>query len=239
MDNGVVTSYGQYCPVARAAEIVADRWTPVLLRELLAGVERFNDLERGLPGISRGLLLQRLRHLEAAGVVARTVTGSGRTSAYQLTAAGAELQALIDTLGQWGARWAFGEPRTDELDPVLLLWFMRRRIDVAQLPPRRVVVEFAFHRTRPSRVWLVIDRADVSVCLKDPGFDPDVVVSGSLAAFYEVWLGRVPLSRASGDGRVELAGGPAIKRAFLRSLQLSPMADAVSATARRRSDAGN
>jgi hypothetical protein len=166
-------------------------------------------------------------------VVTRTVTGGGRTSAYQLTAAGAELQALIDTLGEWGARWAFGDPRRDELDPVLLQWFMRRRIDLDKLPKPRTVIEFRFDRTRPSRLWLVIDRDDVSVCLKDPGFDPDVVVSGSLAAFYEAWLGRVPLSRAMDDGLVTIAGPPAMTRGFVRSLQLSPMAQAVSATARR------
>jgi DNA-binding HxlR family transcriptional regulator len=228
-----VTAYGQYCPVARAAEIVADRWTPLLLRELLAGIERFNDLERGLPGISRGLLLQRLRQLEASGVVTREVSAGGRTAAYRLTPAGSELQALIDALGEWGARWAFDEPRPDELDPVLLLWFMRRRIDLTKVPRRKVVIEFRFDKARPPRQWLVVDPGDVSVCLKDPGFDPEIVVSGSLAAFYEAWLGRIAFRRALDEGLIHLAGTPSMTRAFVGWLQRSPMASAVRTTRRR------
>jgi DNA-binding HxlR family transcriptional regulator len=127
--------YGQYCPVARASELLADRWTPLIVRELLAGIRRFNELGRGLPGISRGLLAERLRRLEQAGIVRRVTEGCHRGE-YHLTRAGDELQALIDLLGAWGARWAFGEPRPSELDPVVLLWWMKRRVQQDRLPSR-------------------------------------------------------------------------------------------------------
>src|SRR5687768_7880604 len=163
--------YRQYCPVARAAEIVAERWTPLILRELLTGSTRFNELERGLPGISRSLLSSRLRALEAAGIVSRSVGRGRNTTEYALTEAGTQLQQVIERLGRWGSRWAFGEPRPDELDPVLLLWKMRRRIHHDRLPAGRVVVEFELTARRTTRLWLVLKRGEASVCLKPPGFD--------------------------------------------------------------------
>ncbi len=119
--------YGQYCPVARAAELLADRWTVLIVRELLADVTHFNELERGLPHISRSLLAERLRRLECAGVLERRAAPRGKPTEYRLTSAGRELQRVIDDLGEWGARWAFGDPRPNELDPVILLWWMRRQ----------------------------------------------------------------------------------------------------------------
>src|SRR5262249_42353517 len=109
--GGAMHLYGQYCPVARATEILADRWTPLIIRELLAGIGRFNDLDRGLPGISRALLVDRLRRLEEAGIVERRRDGGKQRGEYHLTRAGRELQSMIDVLGRWGARWAFGDPR--------------------------------------------------------------------------------------------------------------------------------
>src|SRR5918996_5250318 len=120
--------YGQYCPVARVAEILADRWTVLIVRELLADVSHFNKLERGLPGISRSLLAERLRRLVQSGVLERHAAKRGKRIAYRLTPAGRELQQMIETLGDWGARWAFGNPRPNELDPIVLLWWMRRRV---------------------------------------------------------------------------------------------------------------
>src|ERR687897_3156272 len=118
--------YGQYCPVARAAEILADRWTVLIIRELLADVSHFNELERGLPHISRTLLAERLRRLERASVVEQRVDAGGKRTGYRLTPAGRDLQRIIDDLGGWGARWAFGNPRPNELDPIVLMWWMRR-----------------------------------------------------------------------------------------------------------------
>jgi DNA-binding HxlR family transcriptional regulator len=112
--------YGQYCPVARAAEILGDRWTLLIIRELLADIKHFNELERGLPRISRMLLVERLRRLERTGMLERRGASRGKPTEYRLTAAGLELQRIIDDLGQWGARWAFGQPRPSELDPIIL-----------------------------------------------------------------------------------------------------------------------
>ncbi|HEY7520986.1 MAG TPA: helix-turn-helix domain-containing protein [Methylomirabilota bacterium] len=219
--------YGQYCPVARACEILADRWTPLIVRELLAGVERFNDLDRGLPGISRALLVDRLRRLERAGLVERH--REGNVTAYRLTAGGRQLQRVIDVLGGWGARWAFGDPRPRELDPIVLLWWMRRRVHRARLPARRIVIQFDFRGARAGSYWLVLERADVSVCLQDPRFGVDLVISADLEIFYRVWLGRTTLGEALARRAVRLEGVPAIVRAFPEWFAWSPMAHAVRA----------
>ena len=137
--------YGQYCPVARAAEIFGDRWTVLILRELLADIGHSNELERGLPGVSRSLLAERLDRLVRTGLLERReAAGRGKAVEYRLTAAGRALQPVIDAMGAWGARFAFGEPRPSELDPIVLLWWMRRRVAFDQLPRERLVVGFEF-----------------------------------------------------------------------------------------------
>ncbi len=226
--------YGQYCPVARASEILADRWTPLIVRELLAGVHRFNDLDRGLPGISRALLVERLRRLERVGVVERHTSGEGGLTEYRLTRAGRQLQRVIDVLGGWGARWAFGEPRPSELDPIVLLWWMKRRVRRHRLPPRRVVIQLDFHGARRGSYWLVLERTDVSVCLQHPRFEVDLYVTADLEAFYRVWLGRIPLGQALREGSMRLDGMPAVVRAFPQWFAWSPMAEAVRAAVHAR-----
>jgi DNA-binding HxlR family transcriptional regulator len=220
--------YGQYCPVARAAEIIADRWTVLIVRELLADVSHFNELERGLPHISRALLVERLKRLERAGVLERRVLSRKQTE-YRLTAAGRELQKLIDALGEWGARWTFGEPRADELDPIILLWWMRRRVALHSIPQRRTLIEFDFRSAPKKHCWLLLEPTEVSVCLKHPGFDVDVIVSADIMALYRVWLGRATLAEALHKKQVSLEGSPADLRAFPRWFTWSPMADAVRA----------
>jgi DNA-binding HxlR family transcriptional regulator len=221
--------YGQYCPVARAAEILADRWTVLIVRELLADVNHFNELERGLPRMSRTLLAERLRRLQQVGVLERRGASRGKRAEYRLTAAGRELQAIIDLFGQWGARWAFGDPRPNELDPIVLLWWMRRRVHIEAIGKRRVVIQFDFSGGPRQRYWLLIERTDVSVCLKNPGFDIDVIVSADIVAFYRVWLGRVTLSEALRRQQLRLEGTPADMRAFAGWFAWSPMADTVRA----------
>ncbi len=220
-------SYGQYCPVAHAAEILAERWTLLIVRELLGGIEHFNELERGLPGISRGLLAQRLRRLEAAGAIERHKDVSGRAKAYRLTAAGRELQQVIDTLGAWGAQYAFGEPQAHELDPGLLVWWMQRRIHLDKVPAGLTVIEFRFHGQCSGRFWLVLQRREASVCHEHPGFDVDIVVSADIDAFYRVWLGRMPFEHAIRTHLVRLTGMPSIVRSFRTWFAWSPMADVV------------
>jgi DNA-binding HxlR family transcriptional regulator len=221
--------YGQYCPVARAAEILADRWTVLIVRELLADVNHFNELERGLPRMSRTLLAERLRRLQQVGVLERRGASRGKRAEYRLTPAGRELQAIIDLFGQWGARWAFGDPRPNELDPIVLLWWMRRRVRIEAIGKRRVVIQFDFSGGPRQRYWLLIERTDVSVCLKNPGFDIDVIVSADIVAFYRVWLARITLSEALRRQQLRLEGAPADMRAFAGWFAWSPMADAVRA----------
>jgi DNA-binding HxlR family transcriptional regulator len=223
--------YGQYCPVARAVEILGDRWTLLIVRDLLCGVHHFNQLERGLPGISRSLLAERLRRLQRAGLLERRVDRDGHATSYHLTQAGRELQPIIDGLLHWGARWAFGPPEPQELDPVLLLWWMRDRIARQQLPQQRVVVELTFYGPRRGTYWLVLRPDDVSICLQHPGFEIDVLVTAQLAVFYQVWLGRMAFADALYEGSIQLDGPPALTRAFPGWLMRSAAAEAVQAVA--------
>jgi DNA-binding HxlR family transcriptional regulator len=221
--------YGQYCPVARAVEIVGDRWTLLIVRDLLTGTRHFNDLERGLPGISRALLAERLRRLQRMDVIEKRRIANGRRTEYRLTRAGEELQAVINSLLLWGAKWSFGEPRPDELDPLLLLWWMRNRARVDQLPQTRVVVQFDFHGARKERYWLVLSAPDVSVCLQHPGYEIDVLVTADLDTFFQVWLGRISFADAVREHGIEVDAIPAHVRGFPHWFAWSPAADAVRA----------
>jgi DNA-binding HxlR family transcriptional regulator len=224
-----MTRYGQYCPTARAVEILGDRWTLLIVRDLLFGAEHFNQLERGLPGIPKALLADRLRRLQRAGVIVRQAGPGSRQTSYRLTEAGWALFPVIESLTQWGAQWAFGKPEPGELNPVLLLWWMRDRVDRDQLPEQRIVVEFSFQETRPKRYWLVLNPGDISVCVTNPGYDIDILVQAELAALYEVWYGRLTFERAMHEARLELDATPALRRAFPKWFKLSPAARIVQA----------
>ena len=223
--------YEQYCPVARAAEILAERWTPLIVRELIAGSHRFNEIERALPGISRSLLASRLRQLEDAGVVERIVRPSSGLPEYHLTEAGRELKVVIESLGAWGVRWAFGDPQPEELDGGLLVWKIHQRIDRERLPRRRTVVEFDFTGPRARRVWLLLEPREVSVCVTPPGFDADLVVRSDLGAFYRVWLGQIDYAAALRCGAVVVEGPPALARQLPQWFMWSPMARFIRAGA--------
>jgi DNA-binding HxlR family transcriptional regulator len=197
------------------------------MRDMLYGAQHFNELERGLPGISRALLADRLRRLEQEGLIERRLAPTGRTTGYRLTEAGSALQNVVDALVEWGATWCFSPPRAEELDPVLLLWWMRDGIYKDRLPPQKVIVEFVFREARKQSYWMVFARDDISLCLTHPGFDVDVLVNADLSTLFEVWLGRVTLADAIRAGQIELEAVPALKRAFPRWLALSPLAGAV------------
>ncbi|HZM91965.1 MAG TPA: helix-turn-helix domain-containing protein [Vicinamibacterales bacterium] len=229
--------YHQYCPVARASEILADRWTPLIVRELLAGCHHFNEIERGLPGISRSLLVSRLRQLEDTGVVERRVSDRPKMTLYELTPAGRDLQRVLDRLGAWAIRWVFRDPRPDEEDPVLMAWMIRRRIRKELLPPQRTVVELDFTGRGAQRLWLVLEPHETSVCLKPPGFDPHLIVKSDLAYFQRVWAGQIDYDAAVRSGHLVIEGAPALVRAFPRWLLWSPMARFVHAERERRSHA--
>lgn len=226
-----MNKYGQYCPMARALEVLGDRWTLLIVRDLLSGPLHFNELERGLPGISRTLLSQRLRWLQQAGLLDRHGGATGRAVTYELTLAGRDLQPVVNALVEWGAQWSFGEPHPEELDPLLLLWWMRNGMDCERLPQRRVVVEFSFRGTgaHTDRYWLLLEHDDRSICLKPPGFETDVIVRADLAAMYQVWLGRITFAEALRDALIVVDGTPALVRAFPRWFTLSPTAGVIKA----------
>ena len=214
--------YGQYCPISRAVEVLGERWSMLIVRDLLCGSTRFNDLARGNPGLSRTLLSKRLRQLERAGIVEHV------DDHYLLTPSGADLRSVVFGLGEWGARWQFGDPRESELDPELLMWWVHGRLDFTQWPDRRVVLEFRF-RDRSRRFWIVRDSQGPSICTFDPGFDVDVTIESDLSTMYEVWLGRIDLRSALQDGRIATHGTPALLRRLPAVLELSPVAPAVAA----------
>jgi len=191
-------TYAQYCPMVRAVEVLGERWTLLILRDMLAGARRFNELARGLPGISRALLSRRLRQLETAGLVVRTDDG------YDLTEAGKDLEGVVMTLADWGARHAFGDPRPEELDPEVFMWWLHQGIDTTEVTKRAVVMIDITDRRR--MFWLVIDPGDVSICYTDPGFEIDAVMAASLADLYQMWMGETDLLAAMRDGTIELRG---------------------------------
>lgn len=218
-------AYGQFCPVAVASEVFAERWTPIVLRELLQGGRRFNEIHRGVPLMSRALLVRRLRELESAGVVTSAPAESGRGREYRLTEAGGEFRAAIEALGQWGQRWAV-RVRPRNLDPGLLVWAMRRRIAAERLPGRRVVVHLRFrevpaNRRGPRQFWLLLDRAGVEVCVTDPGAEVDLYVEADLAALTRVWLGDTTYAQAVRAGRIRVSGPGNLVRQFPSWLKLS------------------
>ena len=151
--------YVQYCPVALASSVIAERWTPLIVRELVLGGRRFNEIDRGLPGISRSLLKQRLDHLERKGVVTRVELKHGRGHEYRLTPAGRDLEGVLMAVGEWAVRWMFSEPEPREVDPVTLTWWMSRRIVTEAVPEDRTVIEFDYGGEDPTRIWMVLERA--------------------------------------------------------------------------------
>jgi DNA-binding HxlR family transcriptional regulator len=182
--------YHQFCPVAKAMELLDERWTMLLLRELLLGTEHFNALRRGLPRMSPTLLSHRLDQLQRAGLLTREL--AGRDVRYVLTPAGRELQPVVEQISLWGVRW-IGELGEADLDPKLLLWDMHRRIDHRKVPPARTVLalEFPDARQRQQHWWLVIADGQVDVCDADPGFDVSVEVRCSLRAMVRFWRGDI------------------------------------------------
>lgn len=219
------TDYGQFCPVAKAAEIVTERWTPLVIRELLSGSDRFNALRRGVPLMSPSLLSNRLKRLEDEGLV-RRLTDEGGTR-YRLTRAGEELATVIEALGSWGKRWIRRRADASDLDAGLLMWDIHRRLRIDRFPARRTVLQFDLTDAPPKArtYWLVIDRGRVDICLKDPGFSIDLYVSVDLETMTAVWLGDMPLAQAIRRNDLILDGPKELRQQFRNWLQLSPFAD--------------
>ena len=225
----MTSAFGQFCPVAVASEIFAERWTPMILRELFAGSEHFNEIHRGVPLMSRALLVRRLGELEESGVITKQALDGKRGHRYRLTRAGEEFRAIVEGLGHWGQRWTVRVDRRN-LDAGFLMWNVRRRIALERLPQRRVVACFRFggvprtHRG-PRTFWLLLERSGVEMCVADPGFDVDIEVEADLATMAAVWLGDTPLATALASRALCIRGPRALVNAFPTWLMLSKFAD--------------
>jgi len=220
-------SYKQFCPVAMAAEVLCTRWTIVLLREMIAGSTRFNDLRRGVPRMSPALLSQRLKELEQAGVVRRVKGNEGGLYEYQLTQAGRELQPLIESFGCWGQRWIESKISLDNLDAQLLMWDMRRSLDVKPMPKRRSTIQFQYPDAPPAlRLWwlVVSPSSETDLCLVDPGYDVDLYVSSDLKTMTAVWMGMETVRHAVNHGCIKLVGDKQLASSMQTWLGLSPFA---------------
>jgi len=221
-------SYKQFCPVSMAAEVLCTRWTIVLLRELLAGSSRFNDLRRGVPRMSPALLSQRLKDLELNGVVWRKpAKDEPGVYEYQLTPAGLELQPIIEGFGIWGQRWVDKDISLQHLDAQLLMWDMRRSLDPKPMPPRRSVIQFLYPEQAPvNRHWwlIVAPQAEIDLCSIDPGFDVDLYSVGDLRTMTAIWMGHDTVSAALAAGRLKLTGDSELARDMQSWLGLSHFA---------------
>lgn len=197
------SDYGQFCPVAKASEIFATRWTPLVVRELLFGSHAFNDIHRGVPLMSRALLVERLRRLEEQGIVEKRTRPDGSSHEYWLTPAGESAREIVRALGHWGLAHTRNRITADDLDPALMMWTMRQRTDLAALPDHRVVIRFEFsgvpaNRTRLRIMWLVLGRSGVDVCAKDPGFPVDITLRGDVVVFVRIYLGQTTWDEVMG-----------------------------------------
>jgi DNA-binding HxlR family transcriptional regulator len=217
------TGYHQFCPVAKAMELLDERWTMLVVRELVSGSTRFNELRRGVPRMNPTLLSKRLQQLVRAGLVERHADGTDVR--YVLTEAGRELQAVVEALGTWGIRW-IGNLGDEDLDPKLLLWDMHRRINLKELPTGRTVIEFQFSDVAVGtrNWWLVLTREEADVCDSDPGYEVAATVRGTLRALTRVWRGDLRWGDAIRAGELEIEAPQAIRRAFSGWFALSAFA---------------
>jgi DNA-binding HxlR family transcriptional regulator len=203
-------SYREYCPIARSSEILAERWTPLVIRNLLHGCHTFTEIARGVPAMSRSLLIKRLRELERSGVVVRAGDGT-----YQLTEAGADLAEVIEAMETWGQRWL--PVTTEHSDPSFVLWaWTRFYLDPGTLPEDRVLVEFTFPDERPTnrRYWILAERGSAELCYSDPGGEPDLYVTARSVPFTQWHVGSLGWHRALADGSIAVSGPPELARAM-------------------------
>ena len=216
-----MNSYGQFCPLAQAAQILCERWTLLVVRELVAGSTRFNELRRGVPRMSPALLTKRLRQLERAGVVQRRLTRTG--ASYALTRGGEALRPVVEGLGTWGHRWARSRLDADDLDAGLLMWDMRRTVDATRFPTGRVVVRFHYpDAPRGAREWwLICERGQTDLCLEDPGHELDIEIVAPLRVMTAVWTCQLPFHVAERRGEIKVFGKSDLRRRLPQWLRAS------------------
>lgn len=221
--------YGQFCPIAKASEVLGERWTLLIIRELSVGSESFNDLRRGVPLMSPSLLSSRLKSLEDAGIVQRIAQKSHVR--YRLSQAGKELIPIVLQLGTWGHRWVRSDLDGDDLDPALLVWDMHRNMNVDYFTARRAVIKIEFTDMVSAKRfwWLVIRDGDVDVCMKDPGFDVDLLISSDLQVLTAVWIGDTTIMKAMRENLVRVTGSSRLRKNIAAWLGCSYFADVKAA----------
>jgi DNA-binding HxlR family transcriptional regulator len=216
--------YGQFCPIAKAAEIVAERWTPLIVSEMLAGSTHFSDIRRGVPLMSQTLLSKRLKELARVGVVDRRGKNPRRPE-WHLTQAGRALAPIIQHLGEWGLYYAQDPLREGDLDVTILTWNIRRRVDPKVFGNRRVTIQFEFTDAPKNkrRWWIVNDRGSVDLCPTDPGFPVDVYFSTDIRTMVHVWVGKLSLEAAIRSERIEIIGARQFRELLGRWFLYSPI----------------
>lgn len=219
-------SYGQFCPIAKAAEILSERWTLLLLRDLLLGSRHFNEIRRGVPQMSPTLLSKRPQTLQEHGIVSREACADGHGWEYRITPAGEELKPLIEFLGHWGQRWVRSTLVRDDLDPGVLMWFIHRHFAKEHLPSRRVVIHLEFSDVRRmKRWWIVVEPDDVDLCLEDPGHDVDINLVTDLRTLTQIYLGDLLFSDAVSSRAMKVEGPAQLTRTMPRWFARSKFAD--------------
>jgi DNA-binding HxlR family transcriptional regulator len=226
--------YGQYCPIAKALELLAERWTLLIVRELLAGSRRFNDLRRGVPLMSPSMMSQRLKALCDSGIIVREADEDGHSHHYRVSTAGEELRPLIIQLGTWGQRWSRSRMTADDLDASFLMWDIRRNVQVDKLPPERTVIHFEFPDAKKGmrQWWLVVEEGEVDLCLEDPGHEADIMLTSSLRTMTQVWMGDISLIQARANGLLKVVGTARLSRSIASWLGPSPFAHVAPGKAR-------
>ena len=206
-----MASYGQFCPVAKASELLGERWMLLVLRELMLGTHRYSDFQRALSRISPSLLTKRLKQLESAGLIVRKAQNGRKGYEYFLTPAGKELGPIIEHLAVWGMRWARGQLNNDELDVEFLMWDIQRRLQLENLPDCDTTLCFIFDDLKAYKSWwLVVRDGEVDLCTENPGVDVDLYINTTVRNLVEIWAGdigvnsaqRKRLIRTQGDGRM-------------------------------------
>ena len=224
-------TYGQFCPIAVGAEIFAERWTPLIVRELFAGSSRFNDLQRGLPRIPKAILVQRLKTLQHFGVVERRIDAELGSIGYYLTRAGQDLAELAVGLGDWARRWGQAEIAPERMDPDYLLWDIHRGIVIDRLPKETVVAQIDLTGAHKRRYWLVMERPTPTLSQLDPGLETDLVLTADTVALHRVWMGELDFAKALMAGSITLEGPAELRRDFPSWLALGLFAHRDSAAA--------
>ncbi len=200
--------YCQFCPVAKAAEILCEKWVILVLRELMMGSTRFGQLRRGLPKISPSILSRRLKTLEDQGILERTKKPRGNSYEYNLTESGEQLRPIVLGFGSWGYKWAKNKITKEDLDAGFLLWDMRRRLNVEYFNKQRVVIHIEFNdqQSRDRYWWMVIDNNQIDLCFEDTGHEPDIVIITTLPVMTNVWMGYKKLASAIREGKMKILG---------------------------------